>query len=147
MRLDVLLADLKRDEGERLSAYDDETGKPLLRGNVLVGKLTIGIGRNLSDNGITRDEAEYLARNDIAEAIRACRRIFLGWDAFSHARQEALANMAVNMGETRLRKFKKMLAAVESGDWAKASAEAMDSDYGRKLEGRAKRVAAALLNG
>lgn len=32
------------------------------------GKLTIGVGRNLEDKGISEEEALFLLRNDIAEA-------------------------------------------------------------------------------
>ncbi|HEX9879647.1 MAG TPA: hypothetical protein VGB25_05595 [Candidatus Binatia bacterium] len=45
---------LIRHEGLRLKPY---------RGTV--GKLTIGVGRNLDDAGITRDEALALLRHDI----------------------------------------------------------------------------------
>ena len=35
------------------------------------GKLTIGVGRNLEDRGITEEEAYYLLRNDIADVAAA----------------------------------------------------------------------------
>jgi lysozyme len=136
VRLDVLLADLKRDEGLRL--------KPYL---CPAGKTTIGIGRNLDDRGITTEEAEYLARNDIAEAIRACRRLFTAWDSMTDARQEALANMAFNLGEAGLSKFKQMRAAIDAGDWNTAAQAVLASKYAYQVGDRAKRVAASLLNG
>ena len=34
-----------------------------------VGKLTIGVGRNLDDVGIGEEEAEVLLRNDIKDAV------------------------------------------------------------------------------
>ena len=136
MRLDVLLADLKRDEGLRL--------KPYL---CPAGKTTIGIGRNLDDRGITTEEAEYLARNDIAEAVRVCRRLFPAWDSMTDARQEALANMAFNLGERGLAKFTLMIAAAERGDWHTAADNVLASRYAYQVGDRAKRVAAALLNG
>ena len=44
---------LERHEGLRLRVYQDT-----------VGKWTIGVGRNVSDLGITKDEAHYLLTND-----------------------------------------------------------------------------------
>ena len=44
---------LIRDEGLRLFPYTDT-----------VGKLTIGVGRNLTDAGISADEAEVLAATE-----------------------------------------------------------------------------------
>jgi lysozyme len=55
--VDALTADLIRDEGLKLKPYTDT-----------VGKLTIGIGRNLTDRGISRQEALVLARNDVDAA-------------------------------------------------------------------------------
>ncbi|MFD2234837.1 glycoside hydrolase family protein, partial [Phaeospirillum tilakii] len=51
----TLRADLIRDESLRLKPY-----------RCPAGKLTIGIGRNLDDVGISREEAETLLDHDIA---------------------------------------------------------------------------------
>jgi lysozyme len=136
VRLDVLLSDLKRDEGLRL--------KPYL---CTAGRTTIGVGRNLDDVGITEAEALYLLENDIGAAIRVCRRLFPTWDSMTDARQEALANMAFNLGEAGLSKFKQMRAAIEAGDWNTAAQAVLASKYAYQVGDRAKRIAAALLNG
>jgi len=44
------------------------------------GKLTVGIGRNLEDKGITEEEALFLLRNDIAECEDDLRSIFMEYD-------------------------------------------------------------------
>jgi lysozyme len=49
-----LIEQLRRDEGVRLHPYTDT-----------VGKLTIGVGRNLADMGISDAEATVLLQNDI----------------------------------------------------------------------------------
>lgn len=51
--VEQLRTDLIEDEGLRLEIYDCTSGK-----------MSIGIGRNLEDNGITLDEAEYLMDNN-----------------------------------------------------------------------------------
>jgi hypothetical protein len=48
---------LKLHEGLRLKPYKDS-----------IGKLTIGFGRNLDDNGIRPNEAAYMLEGDIDEA-------------------------------------------------------------------------------
>ena len=136
MRLHILKGDLNRDEGLRL--------KPYL---CPAGKTTIGIGRNLDDVGITEAEALYLLENDIARAVEACRRLFPTWDSMTDARQEALANMAFNLGEAGLGKFKQMRAAIEADDWHTASQAVLSSRYAYQVGDRAKRIAAALLAG
>ena len=54
-RMESMIGMLKRHEGLRLKPYQDT-----------IGKLTIGYGRNLDDRGISKEEAEYLLRNDIS---------------------------------------------------------------------------------
>ena len=56
---------LIRHEGLHLKPYRDS-----------VGKLTIGVGRNLDDVGITREEALILLEHDIAKGRRDVRRTF-----------------------------------------------------------------------
>ena len=48
-----------------------------------------------------------------------------------------LANMASNLGVTRLAGFKKMWAALERNDYEDAANEILDSDWGRQFNGRA----------
>ena len=55
-----LIEELTRDEGYRRRVYKDS-----------VGIETIGIGRNLVDVGVTKEEAQYLLGNDIKAAVMA----------------------------------------------------------------------------
>jgi hypothetical protein len=54
-----------------------------------MGKETVGIGRNLTDKGISREEAEHLARNDIAEACALLNQ-FPWYDGLTDNRKAAL---------------------------------------------------------
>lgn len=128
--------DLIRDEGMRL--------KPYL---CPAGKMTIGIGRNLDDVGLSHDEALYLLRNDIARCRAELDRAFPWWRGMSDARQRALLNMAVNLGLPRLQGFRNMLSALERGDYEKAAAEALDSRWARQVGQRAQRVARLIREG
>ena len=48
--------------------------------------------------------------------------------------------MAFNLGITRLQKFKKMFAALNAGDYHKASEEGLDSKWAKQVYNRAKRL-------
>lgn len=132
----AIKADLLRDEGLRLKPYRDS-----------VGKLSIGIGRNLDDVGISAAEAEVLLETDIAHAAADLDRALPWWRGLSEARQRALLNMAFNLGLPRLLGFTAMLADLERGDFAAAAREAVDSRWARQVGARAQRIAMLLAEG
>ena len=136
MDIDAIKADLRRDEGLRLKPYRDS-----------VGKLTIGIGRNLDDAGITEAEADQLLGNDIARAVADLDRALPWWRRLSPMRRRALLNMAFNLGLPRLLGFKGMLADLERGDFEGAAREAIDSRWARQTGARAQRIAMMLAEG
>lgn len=140
--IDLLLADLKRDEAFRSKPYDDKTGRELKPGDTLVGKLTVGWGRNLSDNGITDAEAEILLAHDIGNSLADLDRALPWWRGLSPAWQRGLGNMVFNLGLPRLLTFKRMLAALQAGDGALAADEAKDSKWAGQVGDRADRIAA-----
>jgi lysozyme len=121
---------LIRHEGLRLFPYKDS-----------VGKLTIGVGRNLEDQGITEEEALYLLGNDILQAASDLGKAFPVVFALSQDRYEVLVNMAFNLGISRLSKFKRMWAAIEIGDFNKASEEMLTSKWAVQVGSRATELA------
>ena len=78
-----------------------------------VGKLTIGVGRNLDDRGISRDEAMVLLDNDIELVVADLDRTFPWWSGLSENRKRVLIDMAFNLGISRLSGFRKALAAMD----------------------------------
>jgi lysozyme len=131
-----LRADLERDEGLRLKPYTDT-----------VGKLTIGIGRNLDDKGISRDEAFVLLDNDIAECIGDLRGSFPWFDKLTEARQCVLINMRFNLGGKGLRTFKQTLMSIERGDYVGAARNMRISKWAGQVGARAKRLADMMESG
>ena len=144
-------------EGLRLQVYKDTLGID-----------TIGIGRNLEDRGITKEEldwmdiptidhvyewgiteadAVYLATNDIQIVEEELVRAHPCVDRLDSVRQLILIDMAFNMGVPRLCKFKKMWAAVEAEDFPTAAKEMLDSRWARQVKGRATKLANAMHNG
>lgn len=136
MDVTAIKCDLRRDEGLRLKPYRDS-----------VGKLTIGVGRNLDDAGITEAEADVLLDGDVARAIADLDRTLPWWRGLSEVRRRALLNMAFNLGLPRLRGFEGMLADLERGDFVGAAREAIDSRWARQVGARAQRIAAMLAEG
>lgn len=111
------------------------------------GRLTVGVGRNLDDKGISRAEAMAMLQNDIDDAIKDARAVVGNFDELNDARQEVLANMALNLGRTRLAGFKKMIAALAVLDFNEASAQMLDSKWASDVKGRAIRLAREMRDG
>lgn len=155
--INTLINKLKLHEGVELYVYKDSLGID-----------TIGIGRNLEDRGISREElnymdipsieavyehgitnedAMYLAMNDIRiveeELCRAHPCVYKQ-DAI---RQLILVDMAFNMGVPRLCKFKKMWNAIHEGNYDAASAEMLDSRWATQVGSRATKLADAMKAG
>lgn len=151
-----LVRELIKDEGYKRKPY-----------RCTAGKLTIGIGRNLDDVGLTAEETIYLfgqpltkeeyiseftkhglslknawflCENDIDRSLRDLRLIFKNFDSFTDNRQRALANMMFNLGLSRFMGFRKMIDAIQIGHWARAAREAIDSKWAKQVGARATRI-------
>ena len=136
MSREKLIEQLFVHEGYRQFPYKDT-----------VGKLTIAIGRNLDDVGISQEEARYLCHNDIDKAINHCRLKFPWFDSLDEVRRDALTNMCFNMGISRLLGFKKMLKAFSEGDYQKAALEAIDSKWSKQVGRRAEDIIYMIIEG
>lgn len=132
---DITIA-LKKEEGFRSHCYQDS-----------VAKWTIGYGRNIDPRGgigITKEEAEYLLSNDIQRSIGECERAFPFLKDLDKARLSVIVQLCFQLGLPSLRKFRKMLGALERGKWKEASEELLDSRFARQVPARAKKLARQL---
>ena len=132
---DALRAQLIRHEGLRLFPYIDT-----------VGKTSIGVGRNLTDRGITDAEARLLLDNDINAVLNGLQ-VFAWFGVLDPVRQRAFCDLCFNLGLPRLRGFVKMLDAAGRSDWGTAATELLDSAYAKQVGQRAQTVAAQLRTG
>lgn len=124
-----LIEQLKIDEGFSGKAYIDT-----------VGKLTVGYGRNLDDNPLTEDEAEYLLLNDVMNTQKELAgRPF--YDRLCKERQEVIENMTFNMGLPTVLKFVGMISAIEESNYNQAAHEMLDSKWATQVGDRAIRLA------
>jgi GH24 family phage-related lysozyme (muramidase) len=57
------------------------------------------------------------------EFVPGLRQIFHGFDGYPNPAKQALVDMVYNLGVTGLKKFKKLIAAAEKGDWQEAANE------------------------
>lgn len=104
-----------------------------------VGKLTIGYGRNIEDKGLTIAESELLLANDVVEAHGELHAQFTFYPGLSETRQAVLMDLYHNMGLPRLLTFKKMLRALQIGDFDEAANQLRDSRYYGQVGVRAQR--------
>jgi len=110
-------------------------------------KLTIGVGRNLDDVGITEDEALYLLKNDIDRCVADVGRNVPEWKKHNECRQNVLIELCFNIGINRLLGFKKMLAALQKNDYATAAAEMLDSKWAKQVGQRSATMANMMRTG
>ena len=136
MNYDILLEQLEDFEGLELKAYQ-----------CTAGKTTIGLGRNLDDYGITKEEAFYLAKNNIYELENELDRAIPWWTQLDDARQRALINLAYNVGTTTLLKFKKTLQYLEDGFYNDAGIEVLDSRWAKQVGRRATFISNVFITG
>ena len=124
---------VQRHEGRRQFPYYDTRGK-----------LTIAVGRNLTDRGLDDDEIDYLFANDLRIALAICTDLYPAFTGFDPARQAALISMAFNLGKPRLAGFRRMRAAINRGNWHGAADEAENSLWANQTRHRAIDIAARL---
>jgi len=131
-----LIDQLTRDEGCRLKPYRDS-----------VGKLTIGVGRNLDDVGISQEEAAFLLHNDIRVAEAGVVKA-LPWTVnLDPIRKAVLVNMAFNMGIWKLLGFKHTLELIQAGEYEQASDEMLNSHWAEQVGSRAARLSVQMRTG
>ncbi len=132
--------DIERDEGVIYEIYVC----PL-------GHLTFGVGHLVrlgdAEHGmpagtpVSRARVELAFDNDLRDVLDDCKALFDEWYDFPGEVKSILVNMCFNLGRTRLSKFKKTIAAIESGDYETAAVEMRDSKWYRQVTKRAERLA------
>ena len=126
---------IKRHEGFRGHMYEDSKGHK-----------TIGYGFNL-DAGINKDEALLLLRFRLELLNDELAYLLPFYESLSRRRKDVLLDMAYNLGLRGLLKFKKMLAAMQDGNFSRAKYELLDSSAARELHRRYGELAEMLEHG
>lgn len=146
--LAAIRAQLRVEEGDKQFVYDDATGLPIRAGSIVQGNPTIGIGRELSRVGLSKDERAMLLDNDITQRITELTSTFPWFATLDVVRQRAIVDLAFNEGTYGLYKSPKMLRAIQAGDWQTAVNELMDGPWHVQVgPHRSGNVRAMLLTG
>ena len=110
------------------------------------GKLTIGVGRNLDDNGISQKEAFVLLENDIprsgrGQALRCENELMdhmpIAYSKLNDTRKSVLLNMCFNLGISGLMEFQNTLAFIGAGDFERAANNMLASKWVKQVGRRA----------
>lgn len=136
MAITSLAQQLERDEGIRKFPYRDT-----------VGKITIGVGRNLDDVGVSQDEIELMLANDIKVATLKLEDAFPWTSGLDDVRREVLISMTFNMGIGGLAGFKDFLNKMQSGDFRAAAGAMLDSKWAQQVGSRAQRLSIQIESG
>jgi len=137
----IVTEQLKRHEGFREKPYYDT-----------VGKLTIGYGWNLDDDGITKEEAEQHLIKEIAETVADLQAKLPDlYASLNEYRKAVLINMAYNMGIGNKKKgllsFQNTLAMMRVGNYEGAAKGMLSSQWANQVGNRAKELAKIMKQG
>ena len=139
--MDRIKEQLVRHEGLRLKPY-----------RCTAGKLTIGIGRNLDDSGISQSEAHIMLINDIMNCEKQLQaKIPDIYDGLDEVRKSVLLNMCISIPQSRfaplrepcylgiggLLGFNNTLAFIAAGDWERAANGMLASKLAKQVGMRA----------
>lgn len=111
-----------------------------------MGKWSVGVGRNIEDNGITSDEAEYLLKNDIQTARLAAFK-YPWFKSLDDVRQEVVIMMIFQLGAKTFAGFKKTIAAIHAGNFDLAAKEMQKSAWHNQTPRRCEEMAMIMRNG
>ena len=133
-----LIEMLKRHEGSKKFAY-----------RCTQNKLTIGVGRNIDEDGglgLSEDEIIYLLENDLARTAFELGE-FPWFSGLDDVRRDAMIDICFNIGITRLKGFTMALGAMARDDYDTAATEFLRSKWADQVGNRAKELAAMIRTG
>ncbi len=119
--MDNLKSIIIEHEGLKLFPYND-TG----------GKLTIGVGRNLTDVGISSLEASMMLNND----INKCKSQLIGfvwYEKLDPIRQDVLIELTFNIGIHNVINFNQMIENICLNNFKAASECLLESEWSRQV--------------
>lgn len=135
-----LKEEITSDEGQVLEVYEDHLGYPTVGVGHLILESDEEYGQGVGTK-ITQTRCDELLFQDLNIVLKECEdRFHNNWREWPEEVKLIIANMAFNLGLTRLVKFKKMFEALNTGDYRQASIEGLDSRWAKQVYNRAKRL-------
>ena len=135
MDIDALKASLTRHEERRAFPYPDTEGN-----------ITIGVGHNLTQRGLSEPIIDAILNEDINASILEAQRI-VGFNLCNDVRQRVIVEMVFNMGLPRLRTFKLFLRYISTRNYEKAAEEMLNSVWAKQVKARANILARMMKTG
>lgn len=127
---------LIRHEGIKLRPYPDTQGR-----------LTIGVGRCLTSNGISYEEAYHLLDNDIENVQESVVQAFPWAVNLDPIRLSVIQEMVFQLGVAGVQAFPKMIQALKNRQYAIAASEMLNSVWHGQTPSRCEELANIMLNG
>jgi lysozyme len=127
---------IKKHEGLKLKPYID-----------MVGKITIGWGRNLDDVGITELESEMLLKNDVERAVLSLTHCFTWYSSLDDVRKAVLIDMVFNLGIQGFLKFVMTIEHLMNGEYDLAADTMLDSKWAHQVGDRAVELSEMMRSG
>jgi lysozyme len=100
-----------------------------------------------SESSLSNEQIDALLKHDTEDALMICKKLFHDFDSFSLGRQVVLIDMVFNLGYSRIIQFKKMIKAVNDGEWFEVASEMKNSRWAAQVPQRAERNIAAMISG
>jgi lysozyme len=145
--MDALRMQLERQEGKRYTPYDDATGKVLKTGDVIQGKITVGIGWNMSDVSLPEEIVIRLYEISIKNVDDALAHHLPWVSDMDDVRRDVIRNMCFNMGINRLLGFGNTLADCKAVDYESAANRLKSSLWASQVPVRANELIEQLRTG
>lgn len=133
-----LKARIKLHEGCKLFIYTCTEGKKTIG----YGHKLVGTEYDKFKDGITQETAEKLFDRDFSEAAEVTERVMgKTWARLPFVVKEVLIEMCFQMGLSRMLGFKKMLNALDRGEYLTAANEMIDSKWHKQTPNRVEFLA------
>jgi lysozyme len=110
------------------------------------GKITIGIGYNLTDRGLPDEWIDKQYLDDVDYFYSQLSTIFTWFPKLNQDRQIVLVDMCF-MGFKKFCEFVDMIAALENHDYERGANEMLDSAWAKEVGVRAAVLATAMRKG
>ena len=139
---------MRVDKGKLIDMLILHEGLELKPYQCTADKTTIGVGRNLSDVGITEEESKYLLLNDLLRIQKEVEN-WTFMESLSEPRQAVLLDMVFNMGISRFnpKTWIKTFTAIQNKDFEKAANEMLESKWSKQVGQRAIRLSQMMRKG
>jgi len=155
--LQKLYSEVARFEGVKDTAYNDVNGIP----HIGVGfnltrhdapRRLKSLGLSLEDvisgkQSMSQSQIRTLFHWTLEDAASDCRNVVSSFDDLCDVRKRVLINMAFNLGQPRLRKFVKMIEAIETRNFERAADEMIDSQWYGQVGRRAEMLVSMMRTG